>query len=67
MTQLEVVEPLRLNPVRDYEDFLLINTISYMISVYTNAHMFFDLKTMPEMERLAEIQRLKDWMMQLLH
>jgi len=41
--------------------------IASLIAAYTNVHMFFDLRDMPEAERLAEIEMLKSWMDELMH
>lgn len=56
---------LRLKSSDEY--FPLVNMLSNLISVYSNPQLFYDIKDMPEVERLAEIQRLKNWMEELMH
>ena len=41
--------------------------LASIIAAYMNAHMFYDLRDMPEAERLAEIETLKSWMEELMH
>lgn len=40
--------------------------LSEMLARYVNAHCFYDLCDMPEAERLAEVERLKAWIQEML-
>ena len=40
--------------------------LSEMLARYVNAHCWYDLRDMPEAERLAEVARLTDWLKELL-
>ena len=40
--------------------------LSEMLARYVNAHCFYDLQDMPEAERLAEVERLKAWLQEML-
>lgn len=40
--------------------------LSEMLARYINAHCFYDLRDMPEAERLAEVARLRSWIQELL-
>ena len=40
--------------------------LSEMLARYVNAHCWFDLRDMPEAERLAEVARLRSWIEELL-
>lgn len=40
--------------------------LSEMLARYVNAHCFYDLRDMPEAERLAEVETLKAWIQELL-
>ena len=59
------MEPLRIKP--SDEDYPLINMLSYMISVYKNPQLFWDIKDMSETERLAEVSTLETMLEELLH
>ena len=39
--------------------------LSEMLARYINAHCFYDLRDMPEAERLAEVERLRSWIQEL--
>lgn len=41
--------------------------LAELIARYTNAHLFHDLRDMPEAERAAEVERLKEWFEELCH
>lgn len=56
---------LHTNPSSD--DGLLLYWLATLIARMTNSHMHFDLKDIPEVERNAEVLRLKAWMEELLH
>lgn len=40
--------------------------LSEMLARYVNAHCWFDLRDMPEAERLAEVARITDWIEELM-
>lgn len=40
--------------------------LSEMLARYVNAHCFYDLRDMPEAERLAEVEQLTDWLKELM-
>lgn len=41
--------------------------LATLIAAYMNAHVHFDLASMGEVERLAEVARLKAWFEELTH
>jgi hypothetical protein len=49
------------------DDGKTICFLASLIAAYMNAHMFSDLRGMPEVDRLAEVERLKYWMEELMH
>ena len=40
--------------------------LSEMLARYVNANCWFDLRDMPDAERLAEVEQLRSWIEELL-
>jgi hypothetical protein len=49
------------------ETFEEIDELVHLIAALTNNHMFLEFRDFPEIERRAEIQRLKDKLEELFH
>lgn len=48
----------------DFKEMMYI--VATMIAVYTNKHMFFNLRNMPDVEQQAEIESLKSIMADMI-
>lgn len=40
--------------------------LSEMLARYINAHCWYDLRDMPEAERMAEVEQLRAWIEELM-